>query len=72
MTPQRPATRSLTGMLILIIGLTAYAFLIAAIGDLMVDWHLAILSVYYLITGVAWIFPVGKLLRWMNRPYETD
>jgi len=70
MESQRPATRSLVGMLILIFGLAAYAFLIAAIGDLMVDWHLAVLSVFYLITGVIWIFPVGKLLRWMNRPYE--
>ena len=68
MESQRPATRSLVGMLILVFGLTAYAFLIAAIGDLMVDWHLAVLSVYYLITGVVWIFPVGKLLHWMELP----
>lgn len=70
MEPERPALRSLTGMLILIFGLSAYAFLVAAIGDLLIGTPMALQFVYYLITGVAWIFPVGKLLRWMADAYK--
>jgi poly(A) polymerase Pap1 len=68
--PERPAARSLYGMLILIFGLTAYAFLVAAIGDLMVDASMFIQVPYYLVTGVIWIFPVGKLLKWMADAYK--
>jgi len=70
MEQQRPAARSVYGMLILIFGLAAYAFAVAAVGDLLIEGHLAFQIIYYLITGVVWIFPVGKLLRWMAEAYK--
>jgi len=70
MEPERPAARSLYGMLILIFGLAGYAFLVAAGGDMLVETHMAVQVIYYLITGVVWIFPVGKLLRWMAAAYK--
>jgi hypothetical protein len=70
MEPQRPAARSLYGMLILIFGLGAYAFAVAAIGDFLIETHMAVQVIYYLITGVVWIFPVGKLLKWMADAYN--
>jgi len=70
MEPERPASRSLYGMLILIFGLGAYAFLVAAGGDLLINTSMAVQVIYYLITGVIWILPVGKLLRWMAEAYK--
>jgi len=70
MEQQRPATRSVYGMLIIIFGLAAYAFAVAAVGDLLIETNLAIQVIYYLITGIVWIFPVGKLLRWMAAAYK--
>jgi len=68
--PQRPAMRSIYGMLILIFGLSAYAFCIAALGDFLLETSMAVQVIYYLITGTVWIYPVGKLLRWMDKAYK--
>jgi len=70
MKQQRPATRSIYGMLILVFALSAYAFGVAAIGDYLIETHMAVQVVYYFITGTVWIFPVGKLLRWMADAYK--
>ena len=64
--PQKPSHRSLIGMLGLIIGLTLYAFLAAAIGDLMVKWPLAIQMIYYLVAGLVWLIPAKKVIYWMG------
>ena len=70
MEQERPANRSIYGMLIIIFGLATYAFLVAALGDLLIETHLAVQVIYYLVTGIVWIFPVGKLLRWMAEAYK--
>ena len=62
----KPSSRSGIGMLILIVGLTLYAFLAAAIGEQLEDFGLAVQMIYYLIAGIVWIFPVKKLLQWMG------
>ena len=62
----KPSPRSGIGMLILIVGLTLYAFLAAGIGNLLDDFGLTIQMIYYLIAGIVWIFPVKKLLQWMG------
>lgn len=68
MEPQnnKPSPRSFIGMVILLTGLSLYAFLAAGIGNLMSDWHLAIQMIYYLVAGLIWIIPVKKLLAWMG------
>jgi Protein of unknown function (DUF2842) len=70
MEPQRPVARSLYGMLILIFGLSGYAFLVSAVGEMLFGSHIAVQFIYYFITGVVWIFPVKKLLRWMAAAYK--
>lgn len=70
MDQQRPSPRSIIGMLGMIFGLGAYAFGAAAIGDMISHWHLAIISIYYLIAGVVWIYPAIKILRWMAAGYD--
>jgi len=70
MSNERPAARSLIGMFILIFGLASYAFLAAMGGDLLIGTPMAIQFIYYLVMGIIWILPVGKLLRWMADAYK--
>lgn len=72
MNPERPSSRSLIGMIILIFGLAAYAFGAAAVGDMIADWPLAVTSIYYLIAGLLWIYPAIKILRWMAAGYNKN
>lgn len=76
MEPERPALRSLIGMIGMIVGLTLYAFLAAGVGNLLSDMHLAIQMTYYLIVGLLWIIPAKKLIYWMGEkrpdPEQSD
>ncbi|NVJ70946.1 MAG: DUF2842 domain-containing protein [Alphaproteobacteria bacterium] len=66
MTAEKPSSRSAIGMLILIFGLTAYVFLAAVVGEFLGDMSLVIQTIYYLIAGLLWIWPVKKLIYWMG------
>lgn len=66
MTPEKPSSRSAIGMFALIFGLTAYAFMAAAVGELLGDMSLAVQTVYYLVAGLLWIWPAKKLIFWMG------
>ncbi len=66
MTDDKPSSRSAIGMLALIFGLMAYAFLAAGIGGMMSDWSVAIQTIYYLVAGLLWIWPAKKLIYWMG------
>lgn len=73
LAPPKPKGRSTAGFLILLTGLTLYAFVAAAIGDLMVDWPLMIQLAYYGVAGIVWIFPAGRVLRWaLTDPANTQ
>ncbi|WP_417458676.1 DUF2842 domain-containing protein [Kordiimonas sp.] len=63
----KPAARSLWGMLALIFGLMAYAFLAGGIGSMLNESSLIIQTIYYLVAGILWIFPARKILEWMGR-----
>lgn len=66
MTAEKPSSRSAIGMLILIFGLMAYVFLAAAVGEFLGGMSLVIQTIYYLIAGLLWIWPVKKLIYWMG------
>lgn len=73
MEPERPALRSLIGMIGMIVGLTLYAFLAAGVGNLLSDMNLAIQMTYYLVVGLLWIIPAKKLIYWMGeKPTNTE
>lgn len=63
--PER--SRKLIGIVAVIIYLTIYCFIIAAIGEWLVlgngvGWEIA----FFAIAGFVWIFPIIKLFRWMD------
>ena len=39
---------------------------------LIIDWSIAIQSIYYLIFGIIWIWPVKWLLKWMAAAYKDN
>lgn len=63
--PER--SRKLIGIVAVIIYLTIYCFIVAAIGETWVlgngvGWEIA----FFAIAGFIWIFPIIKLFRWMD------
>lgn len=72
MQPERPALRSLIGMIGMIVGLTLYAFLAAGVGNLLSEFHLSIQMLYYLVVGLIWIIPAKKVIYWMGEKPKAD
>ncbi|MGL1919507.1 MAG: DUF2842 domain-containing protein [Hyphomicrobiales bacterium] len=63
--PER--SRKLIGIVAVIIYLTIYCFIIAAIGEVWVLGNGVGLEItYFAIAGFVWIFPIIKLFRWMD------
>ena len=60
-----PRTRKFVGIFILLPYLGAYMFAAAALAERLPDHWLADL-VYFAAAGVIWVFPVMRLMRWMN------
>ena len=58
-----PSTRSALGFLAILAFLAAYVALAVTIGG-MLPGHWAIDLVFYLVAGIAWVPPAGRLLRW--------
>lgn len=65
--------RKLIGTIVLLIGLTLYAFLIMTIA---VSGHIPengfVQFLYYITAGVIWAFPAKYLIVWMVRPDPED
>jgi peptidoglycan/LPS O-acetylase OafA/YrhL len=65
--------RKFIGMLLLLIVLFFYAMIIMTIA--VSEWMPAngfIEFMFYLITGLAWTFPAGIIIWWMQKPKKTD
>ncbi len=62
-----PTWRIPFGILILIVGLTAYALVIARyVPELIGGWHAAFQTVVYLVLGLVWLLPLKRFLLWME------
>ncbi|MBK5921643.1 hypothetical protein CCR80_11440 [Rhodothalassium salexigens] len=72
MTPERPNNRNLVGMLALVLGLTIYAGIVAWLAEWIGAMPLLIEVLFYLILGTAWLWPAGRLLRWMAAGRRGD
>ena len=62
------ALRKFLGTCLTIVFLLAYVFFAAVLGDAVVTKHWAIQTVFFLVLGLIWIFPVMAIIRWMERP----
>jgi hypothetical protein len=65
----RVRARKLIGMIVLLVFLLAYAMAASSIGaSRMASAPALVKLVYFLAAGLAWVFPAGLLIRWMQRP----
>ena len=65
----RRRTRSFLGAIAMIAFVIVYAPLAMALADSRIAETPALVqSVLYAILGIAWIFPLMPLIRWMDRP----
>ncbi len=54
------------GIFSILLLITAWAFLVASLSDVVGAWNIAFQSVFYLIAGIIWIIPLKPLLLWME------
>ncbi|KMO44312.1 hypothetical protein VQ03_03360 [Methylobacterium tarhaniae] len=65
----RRRTRSFVGAIVMIAFVLIYAPLAMALADSRIAQTPPLVqSVLYAILGIAWIFPLMPLIRWMERP----
>ncbi|MGK2739604.1 DUF2842 domain-containing protein [Tepidicaulis sp. LMO-SS28] len=63
--------RKLIGTFVLVAWIIIYTMLAVSLATAsFFPQHVAVLLLYYLIAGIAWVIPVRYLLRWMQRPDE--
>jgi predicted membrane channel-forming protein YqfA (hemolysin III family) len=58
--------RILFGMLGLILGLAIYALLVMRLAIAVLPENRLVEAIFYLVTGIVWIFPAAKLTKWMQ------
>lgn len=66
--------RSLIGTLALIVGMTVYALVVMRVGVALPNegWlGRAAQPVFYLVTGLIWLYPAARVVRWTVRPALT-
>lgn len=62
-------TRKFVGTIALLVFLAVYAIVAMAFGaSRFVGSSSLAEGLYFLIAGLAWVFPAGLLVRWMQRP----
>ena len=62
-------TRKLIGTIILLIFLVFYFLIVAAIAEpILRDADKFVEFLFYLIGGLAWVFPAGAIIKWMQVP----
>ena len=66
------SVRKLIGTVATITFILLYIFFAASLGNLVVTKHWAIQTIFFLVLGLLWIFPVMAIIRWMERPDAGD
>lgn len=64
---EEPTLRIPLGILGLIVGLIAYALVIARyVPELIGGWHALLQTLVYVVLGIVWILPLRRFLTWME------
>ncbi len=63
----KPSPRNLIGILVLLAGLTVYALLVMQLGARIAEQSILLQTLFYIVTGLLWLWPARVLLGWMGR-----
>lgn len=63
----KPSPRNLIGILVLLAGLTVYALLVMQLGARIAEQSILLQTLFYIVTGLLWLWPARALLGWMGR-----
>lgn len=66
MTTPQPSARKLAGIAIILAIIVAWAAFVATLAPFVGRWPVLVQAPYYLIVGVAWVFPLKPLVRWIQ------
>ena len=56
--------RKLAGIAIIVALIVLWAVLVASFSGVVGQWPILLQSLFYLVAGIVWIFPLKPLLRW--------
>lgn len=62
----QPSWRKPVGTLGILAYMTIWAVLVASLSTWVGSWPVLVQSIFYLIAGVIWIFPLRPVLQWME------
>ena len=63
MTPE-PSGRKLAGILAIMLFIVIWAVLVASLSRFVGRWPILVQAPFYLVMGIAWIFPLRPIIRW--------
>lgn len=64
--PPQPSWRKPAGIFAIIGLIAIWAILVASLAGTVGGWPILGQAVFYLLAGIAWVFPLRPLLRWME------
>lgn len=62
----KPTLRKPVGVLLMLVLMTLWCVGVASLSGWIGEWHALVQLPAYLLLGVAWIYPMRPLLRWME------
>ncbi len=61
--------RKFIGMIALVALVVVYSFIAMVIAQLkLADASKLVQMIYYVVVGLAWVFPAGVIIKWMQKP----
>lgn len=66
MQVNEPSWRKPAGVLLILAMIVAWAVLVATVADHLTGVPTLLLTLFYVVAGVAWIFPARRILVWME------
>jgi Protein of unknown function (DUF2842) len=64
--PPKPTLRKPLGILGILALIALWAFLVGSFASAVGAWPVLLQGLFYLIAGIAWIAPLGPILKWME------
>ena len=64
--PPQPSWRKPAGIFAILGIIAVWAVIVASLAGTVGEWPVLAQALFYLIAGIAWVFPLRPLLRWME------